>query len=50
MTVVTDGEYGTISSCPDRAAGTGAPVMRSADGRPDRAPFATVPLTPPRGC
>jgi Transport and Golgi organisation 2 len=48
MTVVTDGAYGTVSSCLIGLPTQGTPVMKFADGRPDQAPFAPVPLQPPR--
>jgi hypothetical protein len=46
MTVVTDGEYGTVSSCLIGLPAQGAPVMKFAAGRPDQAPFAAVDLRP----
>lgn len=44
MTVVTDGAYGTVSSCLIAVPARGMPVMKYADGRPDEAPFVPVPL------
>jgi hypothetical protein len=44
MTVVTDGAYGTVSSCLIGVPARGVPVMKFADGRPDEAPFAPVAL------
>jgi len=49
MTVVTEGDYGTVSSCVIGVPAQGMPVMRFADGRPDEMPFAPVALAaPPR--
>jgi hypothetical protein len=44
MTVVTDGPYGTLSSCLVALPAMGAPVMKFADGRPDQVPFERIPL------
>ncbi|HEX6113335.1 MAG TPA: NRDE family protein [Geminicoccaceae bacterium] len=44
MTVVTDGAYGTLSSCLIALPARGTPVMKFADGRPDQVPFEPVPL------
>ena len=38
MTVVTDGAYGTVSSCLIALPAVGTPVMKFADGRPGRRP------------
>jgi hypothetical protein len=46
MTVVTDGDYGTVSSCLIGISARGVPVMKFAAGRPDEAPFAPVALGP----
>ena len=46
MTVVTEGEYGTVSSCLIGLPAQGMPVMKFAAGRPDEAPFAAVDLRP----
>ena len=48
MTVVTDGPYGTLSSCLIALPAAGMPVMRFADGRPGEAPFEEIPLRPAR--
>jgi hypothetical protein len=49
MTVVTDGDYGTVSSCLIGVPARGTPVMKFAAGRPDETPFERVPLRePPR--
>jgi hypothetical protein len=48
MTVVTDGPYGTISSCLIALPVAGMPVMKFADGRPGEAPFEQIPLRVPR--
>jgi hypothetical protein len=48
MTVVTDGPYGTLSSCLIALPAVGMPVMKFADGRPGEAPFEQVPLHAPR--
>jgi hypothetical protein len=48
MTVVTDGAYGTVSSCLIGLPARGMPVMKFAAGRPDQTPFAPVPLDPLR--
>ena len=44
MTVVTDGAYGTLSSCLVALPARGAPIMKFADGRPDQVPFEPIPL------
>jgi hypothetical protein len=44
MTVVTDGPYGTLSSCLIALPAAGMPVMKFADGRPGEAPFEQIPL------
>jgi Transport and Golgi organisation 2 len=44
MTVVTDGVYGTLSSCVIALPARGTPIMKFADGRPDQAPFEPIPL------
>jgi Transport and Golgi organisation 2 len=44
MTIVTDGPYGTLSSCLIALPAVGTPVMKFADGRPDQVRFAPVPL------
>jgi Transport and Golgi organisation 2 len=49
MTVVTDGPYGTLSSCLIALPAVGAPVMKFADGRPDQVPFERIPLRASRG-
>ena len=49
MTIVTDGLYGTLSSCLIALPAVGRPVMKFADGRPDQAPFESVPLPVSRG-
>jgi hypothetical protein len=48
MTIVTDGPYGTLSSCLIALPAVGAPVMKFAAGRPDEAPFERIPLHVPR--
>jgi uncharacterized protein with NRDE domain len=48
MTVVTDGDYGTVSSALIALPAQGKPIMKFADGRPDQVPFAPVPLDPLR--
>jgi hypothetical protein len=48
MTVVTDGPYGTLSSCLIALPARGAPIMKFADGRPDQASFEPIPLRPSR--
>ena len=48
MTVVTGGDYGTLSSCLIALPAAGAPVMKFADGRPDQTPFERIPLHPTR--
>ena len=48
MTVVTDGPYGTLSSCLIALPAVGMPVMKFADGRPGEAPFEPIPLHAPR--
>jgi hypothetical protein len=49
MTIVTDGPYGTLSSCLIALPAAGTPVMKFADGRPDQVPFERVPLRISRG-
>jgi hypothetical protein len=49
MTVVSDGPYGTLSSCLIALPATGTPVMKFADRRPDQARFEHVPLRASRG-
>jgi hypothetical protein len=44
MTVVTDGRYGTLSSCLIALPARGTPIMKFADGRPDQAPFEPISL------
>jgi hypothetical protein len=44
MTVVTDGAYGTLSSCLIALPARGTPIMKFADGRPDQAPFEPITL------
>lgn len=44
MTVVTDGAYGTLSSCLIALPARGTPVMKFANGRPDQVPFEPIPL------
>jgi hypothetical protein len=44
MTIVTEGLYGTLSSCLIALPLVGAPVMKFADGRPDQVPFERIPL------
>ena len=41
MTVVTDGPYGTLSSCLIALPAVGMPVMKFAEGRPGEAPIET---------
>ena len=48
MTVVTDGDYGTLSSCLIALPAVGVPVMKFANGRPDHVGFERVPLRVPR--
>jgi Transport and Golgi organisation 2 len=48
MTIITDGPYGTLSSCLIALPAVGTPVMKFADGRPDQVRFEPVPLRPPR--
>jgi hypothetical protein len=48
MTVVTDGPYGTLSSCLIALPAVGTPVMKFADGRPGEAPFEQIHLQVPR--
>jgi uncharacterized protein with NRDE domain len=48
MTVVTDGAYGTVSSCLIAVPAHGTPVMKYAAARPDQVPFAHIPLDRPR--
>ena len=44
MTIVTDGPYGTLSSCLIALPAVGTPVMKFADGRPDQVPFEQIAL------
>jgi hypothetical protein len=44
MSVVTDGDYGTVSSCLIGLPAHGAPVMKFADGNPDRTSYTPIPL------
>jgi hypothetical protein len=44
MSVVTDGDYGTVSSCLIGLPAAGEPVIKFAAGRPDQTPYASVPL------
>jgi hypothetical protein len=44
MTVVTGGDYGTVSSCLIGVPARGTAVMKFADGRPGEAPFVSVTL------
>ena len=44
MTVVTDGAYGTLSSCLIALPAQGTPIMKFADGRPDQVPFEPIAL------
>jgi hypothetical protein len=44
MTVVSDGPYGTLSSCLIALPAVGTPLMKFADGRPGEAPFEQIPL------
>ncbi len=48
MTVVTDGPYGTLSSCLIALPEVGLPIMKFADGRPGEAPFERISLRVPR--
>jgi uncharacterized protein with NRDE domain len=48
MTIVTEGDYGTVSSCLIARPRRGAPVMKFAAGRPDEVPFEPVDLCPRR--
>ena len=48
MTVVSDGPYGTLSSCLIALPAVGMAVMKFADGRPGEAPFEPIPLHAPR--
>jgi hypothetical protein len=48
MTVVTDGAYGTLSSCLIALPARGTPLMKFADGRPDQARFKPIQLRPSR--
>jgi hypothetical protein len=49
MTIVTDGLYGTLSSCLIALPAVGTPVMKFADGRPDQVRFEPVPLRVSQG-
>jgi hypothetical protein len=44
MTIVTDGDFGTVCSTLIALPAFGAPVMKFAAGPPDRAPFETITL------
>jgi hypothetical protein len=44
MTIVTDGDFGTVCSTLIALPAFGAPIMKFAAGPPDRAPFETVAL------
>jgi hypothetical protein len=44
MTVVSDGAYGTLSSCLIALPARGTPVMKFANGRPGQVPFEPVSL------
>ena len=44
MTIVTDGDYGTVSSCLIALPARGTPIMKFAAGRPDEVPFEPIPL------
>jgi Transport and Golgi organisation 2 len=44
MTIVTDGDFGTVCSSLIALPAFGAPVMKFAAGPPDRAPFETITL------
>jgi hypothetical protein len=46
MTIVTDGDYGTVSSTLLALPATGRPIMRFAAGHPDQATFEPVALAP----
>jgi hypothetical protein len=48
MTVVTDGAYGTLSSCLIAMPARGTRRMKFADGRPDQEPFEPIQLRPSR--
>ncbi|MGH6919081.1 MAG: NRDE family protein [Geminicoccaceae bacterium] len=44
MTIVTDGDFGTLCSTLIALPARGAPIMKFAAGTPDRTPFETVAL------
>jgi Transport and Golgi organisation 2 len=44
MTIVTDGDFGTVCSSLIALPAHGAPVMKFAAGTPDQAPFETIAL------
>jgi hypothetical protein len=46
MTIVTDGDYGTLCSSLVALPAVGRPLMKFATGRPGEAPFEPVPLAP----
>jgi Transport and Golgi organisation 2 len=46
MTIVTDGDYGTLCSSLLALPAVGRPIMRFAAGRPGETPFAPVALAP----
>jgi hypothetical protein len=44
MTIVTDGDFGTVCSSLIALPAHGTPIMKFAAGTPDQAPFETIPL------
>lgn len=44
MTIVTDGDFGTVCSTLIALPASGPPIMRFAAGTPDRVPFETIAL------
>ena len=44
MTIVTDGDFGTVCSSLVALPAYGTPIMKFAAGTPDQAPFETIPL------
>lgn len=44
MTIVTDGDFGTVCSTLIALPARGAPIMKFAAGTPDQAPFETIAL------
>jgi hypothetical protein len=44
MTIVTDGDFGTVCSTLIALPAHGAPVMKFAAGAPDQVPFERVAL------